>query len=178
MKMSSRELVLGLSTIVVVLFGVTALLVMPKYEELKEVREQTKDILHDIQMEKRLVEKRDYWENRLTEMSQLLPTQPADKDMDVHWLSVMDRAASKHGVKIKKRLAGDEIQLGDVYELPIECKEWEADLDSLVNFLFELQYEGAMMYRLQLLVNPKGKGKLKGRFTLYCAYTREKAVNN
>ncbi len=175
MKMSSRELILGVSTFGVVLFGLTALLAKPKIDELKEIRTQKQAIISDIKIEKRLVEKRDYWENKLAEISQLLPTEPIDKDMDVHWLSVMDRVASKHGVKIKRRMAGEEVQLGDVYELPIECKEWEADLDSLVNFLFELQSEGAMLDIRQLLVKPKGKGVLKGRFTLYCAYTREKS---
>ena len=174
MKMSARELILGVLTIGVVLFGLTALLAKPKIDELKEVNKQRLGIIHDIKMEKRLVEQRDVWEKKLTEMSKLLPMEPADKDMDVHWLSVMDRIASKHGVKIKKRMAGEEKQLGDVYELPIECKEWEADLDSLVNFLFELHSEGAMLDIRQLLVKPKGKGMLKGRFTLYCAYTREK----
>ena len=174
MKMSAREIILGILTIGVVLFGLTALLAKPKIDELKEVNEQRRVIINSIKIEKRLVEKRDSWEERLAEMSQLLPMEPADKDMDVHWLSVMDRVASKHGVKIKKRMAGEEVQQGDVYELPIECKEWEADLGSLVNFLFELQSEGAMLDIRQLLVKPKGKGVLKGRFTLYCAYTREK----
>lgn len=172
--MSARELILGVLTIGVVLFGLTALLAKPKIDELKEISAQRQDIINSIKVEKRLVEKRDYWEQKLAEMSQLLPMETADKDMDVHWLSVMDRIASRHGVKIKKRLAGEEIQQGDIYELPIECKEWEADLDSLVNFLFELQSEGAMLDIRQLLVKPKGKGILKGRFTLYCAYTREK----
>ncbi len=175
MKMSARELVLAVLTIGVVLFGLTALLAKPKIDELKEVNAQRQNIINSIKIEKRLVEKRDYWEQRLAEMSQLLPMEAADKDMDVHWLSVMDRIASKHNVKISKRMAGEEVQQGDVYEMPIECKEWEADLESLVNFLFELQSEGAMLDIRQLLVKPKGKGKLKGRFTLYCAYTREKS---
>ena len=97
MKMSSRELILGVSTFGVVLFGLTALLAKPKIDELKEIRTQKQAIISDIKIEKRLVEKRDYWENKLAEISQLLPTEPIDKDMDVHWLSVMDRVASKHG---------------------------------------------------------------------------------
>lgn len=175
MKMSARELILGILTFGVVLFGLTALLAKPKIDELKEIIEEQQSVLSSIKVEKRLVEKRESWRKRLDAMSQLLPMEPADKDMDVHWLSVMDRIASKHGVRIKKRMAGEEVQLGDVYELPIECKEWEANLDSLVNFLFDLQSEGAMLDIRQLLVKPKGKGMLKGRFTLYCAYTREKS---
>jgi hypothetical protein len=56
--------------------------------------------------------------------------------------------------------------------LPIECREWEASLDALVRFLFELQSEGAMLDIRQLLIKPRGQGILRGRFTLYCAYAR------
>jgi hypothetical protein len=60
-----------------------------------------------------------------------------------------------------------------VYELAIDCREWEATLDPLVRFLFDLQSEGAMFDVRQLMIKPKGKGVLRGRFALYCAYTRE-----
>ncbi len=174
MKMSNRELILGIITVTVVLFGLTILLAKPKLDALKEVQDECRNVRNSIKVEKRLVEKKDVWEKRLADVSKLLPSEPANKDMDVHWLAVMDRIAHKHGLKIKKRLAKDEQQNGDVYEMPIECKEWEGSLESLVNFLFELQSEGAMLDIRQLTVKPKGKGVLKGRFILYCAYTREK----
>ncbi len=176
MKMSMREILLGLITLAVALFGGTGLLARSHFQDWKDLRTEEASLLHRISLEQRLVDQRDTWADKLSQMSQLLPVEPRDRDMDVHWLSVMDRAARKHGVTINKRLAREETQMGDIYELPIECKEWEGDLDSLVHFLFELQSESAMLDIRQLLIKPKPKapGVLRGRFTLYCAYTREK----
>ena len=75
-------------------------------------------------------------------------------------------------MKISKRQPGEEKQQGEVYELPIECREWEGSLDAITHFLFDLQSEGAMMDIRHLLIKPKGEGVLGGRFWLHCAYTR------
>jgi hypothetical protein len=86
----------------------------------------------------------------------------------------MDGLASRNGVKIITRQVGEEEQAGEIYELPIECKDLEGTLQGLVRFLFDLQNEDAMLDIRQFYVKPKGKGDvlLRGRFTLYCAYTR------
>jgi len=103
----------------------------------------------------------------------MLPTLPAGRNTDVHWLELMDNMASKNGIKIIKRQAGEEKKMGEVYELPVECKEWEGSLDSMSHFLFDMQSEGGMLDIRQLLVKPTGKDVLRGRFTLYCAYMKE-----
>lgn len=172
MKISLREAVLVLITAAVALFGGSLMLVKPKIVYLKELRTKQAEVIRQIKQDKRLVDERDTWEKQLKKLSKMLPQYPVDKKMDVHWLSVMDNLAAKHGVKILKRQAGEERKQGDVYELPIECKEWEGGLDSIVHFLFDLQSEGAMLDIRQLLIKPKSKGVLRGRFSLYCAYTR------
>lgn len=176
MKLSSREIVLGVATLSVALFGGTALLARPKFRVWKDMRARQAELRSQIELDRRLVAQREGWDKKLSEVSKLLPVQPAGKKMHVHWLSIMDRLAAKHGVTIRKRQAGEEKRQGDVYELPIECRDWEGSLESIVNFLFELQSEGAMLDIRQLLIKPKGKntGQLRGRFTLYCAYTRQK----
>jgi len=174
MKLSRRESVLGLSTLSVLLFGVTALLARSKVQEWKDVWAQQAEVLRQIEIDKRLVAQRATWQKKLAELSELLPVQPAGKDVTVYWLSVMDRVAAREEFSITSRQPGEERKQGDVYELPIEVRDWEADLDSLVHFLFELQSEGAMLDVRQLLIKPKDAGRLRGRFTLYCAYTREK----
>ena len=131
MKMSMREILLGLITLAVALFGGTGLLARSHFQDWKDLRTEEASLLHRISLEQRLVDQRDTWADKLSQMSQLLPVEPRDRDMDVHWLSVMDRAARKHGVTINKRLAREETQMGDIYELPIECKEWEGDLDEM-----------------------------------------------
>lgn len=172
MKVSPREAVLGVLTLAVALLGGTALLARPKIDEWKQLRADQAQVRMEIEQDRRLVAGRDEWVKRLSELSKMLPVFPPDKKMDIHWLSVMDGAASKHGVQISKRQAGDEEQQGEVYELPIESKEWEGTLDGLVHFLFDMQKEGAMLDVRQLFVKPKSQNVLRGRFVLYCAYTR------
>jgi hypothetical protein len=177
MKLSRRESVLGLSTLTVVLFAVTALLGRSKVAELREVWERQAEAVRQIELDRRLVDQRDKWETKLGELSRMLPVHPAGREVDVYWLAVMDRAASKHDFTITNRRTGDEKREGEVFELPIDVRDWEADLDSLVHFLFELQSEGAMFDVRHLLIKPKprAQGRLRGRFTLYCAYTRQQA---
>lgn len=173
MKMSSREIALGLATVAAALFAVTGLLSKAKIEHWKEARAEQSEVRRKIEMDREMAAQREQWQARLAEISRLLPVQPEGRKVDVHWLSVMDRIAGQHGLSIKRRQAGKEEQQGDVFELPIEC-EWEGSLESLVYFLFELQSEGAMLDVRQMMIRPApgGVGSLRGRFTLFAAYTR------
>ena len=172
MRISSREALLGVVAGGVVLLGVTALLLRPKLDEWRELREQQAELRQQIEMDKRLVAQRATWEARLAELSEMLPEFDAGKKMDVHWLSVMDGLASRNGIKLLKQQAGQEEDQGDVSELPIECREYECDLNALVHFLFDLQSQGAMLDVRQLRIKPKGEQLLRGSFSLYCAYRR------
>jgi len=173
MTLSSREMVLALTTGALTLFGVSAVLSKPKFREWTEVRKQQAEVLVEMEQDRQLLAQREKLAADFDELSKQLPQYPADKKIDVYWLSVMDRLASKHGVKISKRQAGEEKNAGDVFELPIQCTDWEGSLDSIVHFLFDMQSSGAMLDIRQLLIKSKGKGLLRGRFSLYCAYTRE-----
>jgi hypothetical protein len=84
--------------------------------------------------------------------------------------------ASEKKLAITRRQTGKEEEVGDVYELPIECKNWEGTLDSMVGFLYGLREEGAMLDVRQIYIRPAAPGYLKGTFTLYCAYMRGEVV--
>jgi len=172
-RLSPREAVLAFATLTVVVLGASSVLVRPRIEEWQELRRKQADTMLRIEQDRTLVGKRDEYAQELRDLSKMLRAFPVDKKMDVYWLSVMDGIATKHGAKLSKRQAGAERRHGDVYEMLIECKEWEANLNGLVHFLFDLQAVGAMFQMRQLLVKPKAKGVLRGRFSLYCAYTRE-----
>jgi len=172
MRFSSREVVLAVVAFAAALFGVTALLARPRLDEWKELRARQRAVVQEIGADRSLLQESEKWAALLAEKSELLPQHPPDKEVDVYWLSVMDLLALKNGLSITKRQVGEEKKHGDIYELPIECKEWGGRLDALVHFLFELQSEGAMLDVRQLQIRPTDKGLLRGRFTLYCAYTR------
>lgn len=173
MRLAPREAALGLCTAAVALIAVTMIIATPKIDKWKELRQERVNILKQIERDGRLLNEKANWDREYAKLSKMMPAFPYDQKMDVHWLSVMDDIAAKNGVKISTRQVGEEKKQGDVYELPIECKEWEGTLDAIAHFLFDMQSAGAMLDIRQLLVKPQGKGILRGRFTLYCAYMRE-----
>lgn len=123
--------------------------------------------------ERALIAAKDEWAMKYEQMRDLMPVFPYEQDVDTHWLGIMDAAATRNGLTIARRQASREVEVGDVYELPIDCKDWEGSLESLVTFLHDLHKEGAMLDVRQLFIRPSNRpGFLKGTFTLYCAYMR------
>ncbi len=175
MKISSRELTMSFVTVTVVVFAVSYFFLKPKIDTWKKLVEEESNLKQSIGAYNQMISQKDYVTARLQKVSALLPAYAEDRQMDVYWMSVMDSIASKNNLDITKRQAGRETKTGSIYELPIECREWSGDLESLVNFLFDLQSEGGMMDVRQLSIKPKTKSNLNGRFLLYCAYTRKKA---
>jgi hypothetical protein len=175
MTMTRREWVLLMATLGAVLFGVSILVARPKVRDWRDLRVARAEVRRQMQRDLDLIATRARWDEELARLSTQLPQFAADAKMEVHWLSVMDGIAGKHGVKILQRQAGDEKRDGDVYEVPVECKDWAGGLENLVRFLFELQAEGAMLDVRQLYVRPRkpGDSELRGRFSLSCIYTRE-----
>jgi Tfp pilus assembly protein PilO len=171
-KISHREIVLSLSTLTVALFGASSLLVKPRLQEWKALRLEQEEARKQIELDSRLISQRGTWAKQFATLSEAMPRQPADKEVDVYWLSVIDELAKKNGIQIRRIEAGKEKRQGDVYELPIECKEWEGNLSGLVHFLFDLQAKGAMLDIRHLMIKPRAKGVLSGRFELSCAYMR------
>ncbi|NQT92453.1 MAG: hypothetical protein HQ559_06810, partial [Lentisphaerae bacterium] len=169
MKVSRRESALVLVTLTVGLLGGTAMLARPRLDRLKQIRAEQESVKGEIRRDRELVSERKKWIGELDELSKALPLYPPDKKMDVYWLAYMDKAAAKHGVRIKRRKAGKEKSEGDFYELPIEVEHdgWEGNLESLVRFLFDLHSQGAMLDIRQLLIKPRKDGVLEGRFSLY-----------
>jgi len=172
MTITPRESMLALTA--PILFGGSALVARGRLDRWREIKAEQARLRGEIEADRALVAEREKWETEFAALSRMLPSFPADRKMDVHWLSVMDAAASRHGVSITRRRVGEEKQEGDVYELPIEVEHegWQGSLEALVRFLFELQSEGAMLDIRQLRVTPRSDGQLSGRFTLYCAYRR------
>jgi Tfp pilus assembly protein PilO len=173
MKVSARESLLALVTVSVALFGITGVLARSKVDELKLIRQQQQLARASIEKRIRLEEMRPEYEQRMNELKGMMKPFPPDKRMQVFWSSHMESLASKNGMKIVRYEVGSEKQEGPIYELPIECLDWEGSLDALVHFLFDLQSEGAMLDIRYLRVKPKDKVMRTGRFSLYCAYMRE-----
>ena len=170
---SSREKNMLLITAVLVLYAVAALSYKKQAANWKAARRTYAAAKRKVTEERALIAARDMWSERYETMRGLMPIFPYEKDVDTHWLNLMDSAATRNGFSISRRQANKEVEVGDVYELPIECKDWEAPLESLVRFLHDLHQQGAMLDVRQLFIRPSTRpGFLKGSFTLYCAYMR------
>jgi hypothetical protein len=170
---TSREKNMLLVAVVVLLYAAAALSYKKQMTNWKAAERIYRSAQKKVQEERALIAARDEWSARYAQMRDLMPVFPYEQDVDTYWLNVMDAAASRNGLMIARRQANKEIEVGDVYELPIECKDWEGTLEALVKFLYDLHKEGAMLDVRQLFIRPANRpGYLKGTFTLYCAYMR------
>ena len=174
MKLSAREMVLVLLTVSAVVFGGTLILGKSRLEQWKELRASQKEVITRIEDDEELIAEESKWREELSELSKLLPQHPKGVRVGAHWVALMRRIATKSGVKILRQELGEEKQEGEVYELPIECRDWEGTDEAFIGFLIDLEADGAMLDIRQLLIKPKGApgGVLRGRFRLYCAYRR------
>jgi len=124
--------------------------------------------------EQNLIAKKARWIESYEEEKTRMPIFEAGKNTDTTWLAKMDEIAAKNFIQISNRQAGAEVEAGEVLELPIEVKNWEGALESLVHFIYELENSGAGMFDVRAIsFKPSSKtGYLKGSFTLTCAYMR------
>ena len=124
--------------------------------------------------ERALIAKRSDWEDAYENEREKMPMFPEGENVGTHWLGRMDSIATANHIAISSRQSGKEEEVGDVYELPVEVKSWEAALDPLVKFLYALEHAEEAMFDIKTIdMRPSAhKGYLKGQFTLTCAYMR------
>lgn len=176
--MSAKDRNLLLVLIVAVLYGFAAMVAKAQLENWKKARKTWLSTEERLANERALIAAGGDWRARYDEVCDLMPMFSYERDVATHWLNMMDSVASDNGLTISRRQTGKEVEIGDVYELPIECKDWEGPIEPLVRFLYDLNAEGAMLDIRQLYVRPSNKpGFLKGSFTLSCAYMRGDVVS-
>jgi len=173
-KLSSREMGLGITTGVCLLFGLTFMVVAPKIKVWQERSETRQAQARRIAITERLVGDRSRWDKRLADLRTRLSRYPAAMDVTADYLKILERVARENNITLVQRKPQKEKRQGDCYEMPINCT-WEGDLGSLVRFLHALDQEKVTMDMedLSVALVAGGKGQLKGNFTLMCIYTRE-----
>ena len=163
---------------VAVLYAVAGFLwfraVTDKASDWNRSRRKYADAVNQYRRERALIARRAYWDEAYEEEREKMPMFPEGEAVGTHWLNLMDSLANKHHVAISARMSGKEAEVGDVFELPVEVKSWEAGLEPLVSFLFALEHAPEAMFDVQAIdIRPSShKGFLKGQFTLTCAYMR------
>ena len=135
---------------------------------------QYADAVKKYRNERALIARRTYWEDAYESERSKMPMFPEGETVGTHWMGRMDALATENHISISSRQSGKEEEVGDVYELPVDVKGWEAALDPLVKFLFALEHAEEAMFDVKSIeMRPSShKGYLKGSFTLNCAYMR------
>ena len=180
MIVSEREKGLAIVTAIVLLYGLLFVLFNGKNGQKTKIADfRTKRRERETLYEeyKGLIEQHQVWNDAYAKNADLMPVFESGRQVQTYWLGVLDRLASSNELSIIRRQVGDERQMGDVYELPIECKEWEGSLESLTKFLYDVHAEGAMLDVRKLFIRPGPRG-LRGSFTLFCAYLRSDSNSN
>ncbi len=179
MKLSAREISLGWATTAVVLLGVTYWLGAPKLAEWKALLARQADLEREVVLAERLLGQKQNFVDRLAVVREKLPQYTEDKKVMAELLRKLDQPARDSGLELLRRVPMEEEAVhGNLYEVSIRC-DWQGELDPLVRFLYEIQLQGANMDISKLNVSPSDSepDKLKGSFTIDCAYTRE-GTNN
>lgn len=172
MKLTFREYVLMLGTVAAVLVGSAVLLVSPRLKEFREMAIHRKALTRQMKKYQALIDQREAWAQQLQELGKRVPRPPPGQRPGVYWPLFMNRIASNNKVQISNSQPKGEEQVGDFYEMQIDCSDWHADLSGTLHFLFDLQKEAAMLDVRRLVIKPRGGGIYGGSFSLYCAYTK------
>ena len=175
-NMSLREKAVMASVGMLALYALAAILWFTSQEAAwKKAAKGYEKARETYAKERRLIGERQKWNDAYEEEKSQMPTFAFGKTTDTTWLQKMDELAEKHHISISQRQGGKEVEKGDVLELPIEVRNWEGALESLVRFMHELENTSEGMFDIgNLNFKPSSKkGYLRGSFTLTCAYMRE-----
>ncbi len=164
--------VVGVIALYAVAVGVWFLYAEAAWKKAARNYEKAKDT---YRREVKLIGEKGKWADAYEAEKAQMPTFEAGKATDTTWRRKLDELAEKHRVVIASAQTGKETEAGDVLELPIEVRSWEASLEALVKLLHELENTPEGMFDItQLSLKPSSKkGYLRGSFTLNCAYMRE-----
>ncbi len=125
--------------------------------------------------EEKLIAEKRKWNDAYESEKAAMPTFEYGKATDTTWMRKVEDIARANLVLITQIDHGDEVEAGDVLELPIEVKSWEGSLEALVKFMHALENSNDGMFDVKAIsLKPSNKkGYLKGSLSLTCAYMRE-----
>lgn len=125
--------------------------------------------------EEKLIAQQRKWNELYESEKAAMPTFETGMATDTTWLRKVEELAKTNRVMITQIDSGDEVEAGDVLELPIEVRNFEGSLEALVRFMYDLESSKEGMFDVgEMSIKPSNKkGYLKGAFSLTCAYMRE-----
>lgn len=174
MKISQREMYLGVAALACILTGAAWYIVDGKTEEWKAKKIQITKLEQQISHHQTAIKMQDNWKGDLDELQKDLRTfESGKRSTSPELMKTIKSISSKYGLNISRSQPYEEKKIGDLYEIGINCT-WDGKLEAMVGFLTELQQQGVRYDVRTLNVAPVGKntGKLKGNMVIQCVYTR------
>jgi Tfp pilus assembly protein PilO len=175
MKISQREMILGVTTLAAVLVGLTWVIVDSKTETYKAKKIEIENLKAQIRLDERRIKMQEEWITELNELQKDLRVfDIKQKSVAPDLMKTIKSISSKHGLNINRYQPYAEKPTSDLFELGINCS-WEGKLEAMVGFLTDLQQQGVRYDVRSLNVTPAGKnsGNLKVNMVINCAYTRK-----
>ena len=175
MKISQREMAIGLATIFTALFGFTYWHGGAEIEEHHQLVEEKRNLQKQIQLHKRILEQQGGWTNRLAELQSQLPSYDTKVSVTGEILKHIKGMADKAGLDLTKSRADREKAIGSLFELSVLC-DWEGELEELVRFLYQVNEQGLRYDIRDLSIRPDAKRAniLHGNMIIDCAYRRDR----
>jgi hypothetical protein len=177
MKISQREMILGVATLACVLGGITWYIIDSKANTWKMNKVAIKKIEQQIRLDQTRIKMQDEWLEELGKLQEDLRVfDTQQRSVAPELMKTIKSISNRHGLDITRSQPRSEKPTGDLFELSINCT-WEGELDSLVGFLADLQQQGVRYDVRNLNISPAGKNtnRLKGNMVINCAYTRKPA---
>ena len=165
----------AVAAVVIAYAALAALWFMRQQDEWKMARKLYDGARATYASECRLIKNKSAWEERYEEERSKLRTFRAGRDTDTEWMRTIYSLAETNHVHIGNHSPGAEKKAGDVMELPVEVKDWDGALESLVRFMYDVETTESGMFDFDNLnIKPGKNGYFRGGFTLMCAYMRGK----
>jgi hypothetical protein len=176
MKLTAREMTLGVATLAVVLGAGTWMWAEPRIAALEDLRDRKRENRLVIERSEQLLAREEQWRGRLERLREKLPSYGADERVATTLMQSLREKAGAAGLTLLRDTPQNERRVGELYEVSI-VYQWEGSLESLVRFLYKLQSESVNLDVGSLSARPAsgrdGERQLKGAFTVDVAYTRD-----
>ncbi len=182
--LSSHEKALAGGLVMAVLYAVLLFVLgdrlTPAYWSTKNaIRHQLAEQRNE---QRTLISQKDEWDRRYADLRFMMPVFTSVNGVESHWRDVIYAVADRHGVIVsfnreekradpRKADKGENDDARGACEMPF-TGTWNASLDALVRFLYDLRAAGVMLDIRKIVINPvrDRPGQLHGSFTLHCVY--------
>ncbi len=177
MKISQREIFLGVATLACVVIGGTWYGASGKVAEYKAMKGRIEQAKNEIQRQKSAIQMEAAWSTELAELEKGLRVFPMEqRSVSPDLMKTISDISSKHSLILQRNNPGNEQLTGNLYELGITIT-WQGSLEALVNVLADLQQQGIRYDVRSLNVQPmtgrNNAGLLSGNLMVNCAFTRK-----